>query len=70
MLNAVDSAKYFGIIIFKDMECHTQICSVISNANATGSFHGACYLRNDRFIDLEATMGTYDYELRSYCGDQ
>ena len=30
--------------------------------------HGACYFSNGLFIDLEATVGTY--ELRSYGGEQ
>ena len=34
----------------------------------TGCVHGARYLTNFLFIDLEATMGTY--ELRSYGGEQ
>ena len=35
---------------------------------SVGGVHGARYLTNFRFIDLEATVGTY--EIRSYGGDQ
>ena len=35
ILDTVDSAKYLGIIISKDLEWHTQICSVVSKATST-----------------------------------
>ena len=40
----------------------------ISPDLAPGSFHGVRYTTNGLFIDLEATVGTY--ELRSYGGEQ
>ena len=39
-----------------------------SSKPTVGVFHGARYLTNLLFIDLEATVGTY--ELRSYGGEQ
>ena len=55
------------------LERDVELCSdvkEISNdvAYLSGSFHGARYLTNGVFIDLEATVGTY--ELRSYGGEQ
>ena len=43
---------------------HKCLFSVFS----IGSVHGARYFSNGLFIDLEATVGTY--ELRSYGGEQ
>ena len=54
-----------GQCVLKDAARVELLC--LTNV-LTGSFHGARYLTNGVFIDLEATVGTY--ELRSYGGEQ